>query len=416
MVKIKTIRSWLDGAGFNGELAEHIAYIVFGIIILVVCVLATMLTRKVVLKFAAKRIKNNKITWDDVLVESGVLRRLAHIVPVAIIKFFSEDFGPYSRFVQKGVVIYFTLVLLLVIDSLLDAIDKIYRRYEISKTRPIKGFLQVVKIACFIVGGIVIVADLMGQDPVVLLGGIGALTAVFSLVFKDSLLGFVAGIQLTSNDMIRIGDWIEMPKYDANGEIIEISLNTVKVLNSDKTITTIPAYALISDSFKNWRGMQNIGARRIMRPVYIDVNSISFCTPEMLERLKSSTLLKDYIETRQAEIDEYNKSHGLDPESSVNARRMTNIGVFRVYIQNYLKNHPGIRQDMTRIVRQLPQEANGLPLEIYAFANTADWAVYENIQSDIFDHIFSVVGYFGLRIFQNPSGHDLKLLKEQNLK
>ena len=211
--------------------------------------------------------------------------------------------------------------------------------------------------------------------------------------------------------MVRIGDWIEMPKYNANGDVIEISLNTVKVQNFDKTITTIPAYALISDSFKNWRGMRNTGARRIMRSVYIDVHGISFCTPEMLDRLKASGLLREYIETRQAEIDEYNKSRGLDPVKTVNARRLTNIGVFRVYIQNYLNNHPDIRQDLPRMVRQLPQEANGLPLQVYAFANTTVWAVYENIQSDIFDHILSVADYFGLRIFQNPSGYDFRTFK-----
>jgi miniconductance mechanosensitive channel len=384
------------------------------VIVLFFCVVTNYLTKKFALKFIVSRIKKNKITWDDILVESGVLRRLSHIVPIAIIQLFSDSFGKYTKYIQKGVGIYLTIIALLVIDSLIDAIDKIYSRYEISKVRPIKGLLQVAKIASFIIGGIVIIADFMGQSPVVMLGGIGALTAVFSLVFKDSLLGFVAGIQLSANDMVRIGDWIEMPKHNANGDVIEISLNTVKVRNFDKTITTIPAYALISDSFKNWRGMKSIGARRIMRSVYIDVNSIRFCTPEMLEKLKNSGLLKEYIESRQAEIDEYNKSRGLDPVNTVNARRLTNIGVFRVYIQNYLKNHPGIHQDMLQIVRQLPPEANGLPLQIYAFTNTTEWPAYENIQSDIFDHILSVAGYFGLRVFQNPSGHDLKIFKNEN--
>ena len=408
---INTIRDWITRVGIKGELAEHVFYVVLAVIVLLVCAAANYIAKRFVLRLAEKRVKGNKITWDDVLVESGVLRRLSHIVPAAIIRMFSGYFGPYTGFVQKAAGIYLTLVLLFVIVALLDAADRIYRRYEISKTRPIKGLLQIVKIASFIIGGIVIIADLMGQDPVVMLGGIGALTAVFSLVFKDSLLGFVAGIQLSANDMVRIGDWIEMPKYNANGDVIEISLNTVKVQNFDKTITTIPAYALISDSFKNWRGMRNTGARRIMRSVYIDVHSISFCTPEMLDRLKASGLLREYIETRQAEIDEYNKSSGLDPVKTVNARRLTNIGVFRVYIQNYLNNHPDIRQDLPRMVRQLPQDANGLPLQVYAFANTTEWAVYENIQSDIFDHILSVADYFRLRIFQNPSGYDFRAFK-----
>jgi miniconductance mechanosensitive channel len=276
----------------------------------------------------------------------------------------------------------------------------------VSKTRPIKGLLQVLKIAVYIVAVIVALTDLMGQSPLVMLGGLGAMTAVFSLVFKDSILGLVAGIQLAANDMVRIGDWIEMPKYEADGVVIDISLNTVKVRNFDNTITSIPAYTLVSDAFKNWRGMKSSGARRIMRSVNIDVSSISFCSKELLERLKKSELLREYIENKQKEIDEYNRSRSLDPNAVINARRLTNIGVFRVYIQNYLKNHPGIQQDMIQLVRQLPPAEYGLPIQVYVFSNQTDWTVYENIQSDIFDHILSVVGQFELRVFQSPTGYD----------
>ncbi len=400
------IRGWIVDKGIGNETAEQISYFILALVILILCMAVNFIVKKIVLNLIARHIRRNKIKWDDLLVENGVLRRLSHVVPAVIIQFFSGSFGPYAGFVRKGVDIYITIVAVLVIDALLDTVDMIYRRKEISKSRPIKGLLQVVKIASFIIAGIVIIADLMGQSPLVMLSGIGAMTAVFSLVFKDSLLGLVAGIQLSTNDMVRIGDWIEMPKYSADGSVIDISLNTVKVQNFDKTITTIPAYALISDSFKNWRGMKSSGARRIMRAVNIDVGSISFCSDALLEKLKMSDLLREYIEKRQVEIDEYNKKRKLDPSVSVNARRLTNIGVFRVYIQNYLKQHPGIHPDMIQLVRQLPSAEYGLPIQIYVFSNQTDWVEYENIQSDIFDHILSVIDQFELRVFQNPTGND----------
>lgn len=400
------IRGWLINTGVERQTAEHISYFVFAVFVLILCVAANFITKKIVITLVSKHIRKNRIDWDDLLLEAGVLRRLAHIVPVAIIRMFVEHFGPYSGFVRKGVSIYLTVVAVMVIDAVINAVDAIYRRREVSKTRPIKGLLQVLKIAVYIVAVIVALTDLMGQSPLVMLGGLGAMTAVFSLVFKDSILGLVAGIQLAANDMVRIGDWIEMPKYEADGVVIDISLNTVKVRNFDNTITSIPAYTLVSDAFKNWRGMKSSGARRIMRSVNIDVSSISFCSKELLERLKKSELLREYIENKQKEIDEYNRSRSLDPNAVINARRLTNIGVFRVYIQNYLKNHPGIQQDMIQLVRQLPPAEYGLPIQVYVFSNQTDWTVYENIQSDIFDHILSVVGQFELRVFQSPTGYD----------
>ncbi|MNJ40449.1 Miniconductance mechanosensitive channel YbdG [compost metagenome] len=258
------------------------------------------------------------------------------------------------------------------------------------------------------IGGILVISNLIGQSPVILLSGIGALSAVTMLVFKDSILGLVAGIQLTSNDMLRVGDWIEMPKYEADGSITDISLNTVKIQNWDKTITTIPTYAMISDSFKNWRGMQISGGRRIKRSIYIDTSSISFCTPEMIQEFKKIHYLKDYITAKEQEIDEYNVRHEIDRTSLVNGRALTNIGVFRAYIQRYLENHPGVHKDMTLMVRQLAPQETGLPIEIYVFANSTEWAIYEGIQSDIFDHILAIAPSFELRLFQNPTGHDFR--------
>jgi miniconductance mechanosensitive channel len=304
------------------------------------------------------------------------------------------------------------LVLAFVVSSLLDSIDDIYRMKPVSNVRPIKGLLQVVKIVVFIVIAIIIIATLLDQSPLILLSSIGALTAVFSFVFKDSILGFIAGIQLTSNDMLRIGDWIEMPKYGADGDVIDITLNTVKVQNWDKTYVTIPAYALISDSFKNWRGMFQFGGRRIKRSIFIDVNSICFCTEEMIDNFKKVHFLKDYVINKEKELEEYNGKNNIDTEQKINGRRMTNIGTFRAYMLNYLANHPGIDQDKTIMVRQLAPGEHGVPMEIYAFTRDTIWATYETVQSDIFDHIYAVSGEFGLRIFQTPSGYDLRNLQD----
>jgi len=237
--------------------------------------------------------------------------------------------------------------------------------------------------------------------------------AVFLLIFKDSLLGLVAGVQLSSNDMIRLGDWIEMPKYGANGDVTDISLVTVKVENFDKTITTIPTYALISDSFKNWRGMTQSGGRRINRSVYIDTTSIGFCTDEMLEEFEKIEYLSDYIRSKRHEIVQYNLEKKIDTSNSVNGRHLTNIGVFRIYIESYLRNHPKIHKDMIQMVRQLPPGEHGLPLELYVFTNDTAWVTYENVQSDIFDHLLAVVPQFGLRIFQNPTGYDISQAVEK---
>ncbi|MDD2361784.1 MAG: mechanosensitive ion channel [Oscillospiraceae bacterium] len=403
------IRNILIKTGVGKTSAEHVSYIVLAVIIFILCSISINIAKLITNKIIVRHIKNNRIKWDDALIESGMIKRLSHIIPIAIVRAFVDDFGPYAYIVNKAMDIYLTFVVLFIIDSALNAIDIIYRKHEISKTRPIKGFLQVIKIASFLIGGVVIIADLLDKSPVVMLSGIGAMTAVLSLIFKDSILGLVAGIQLSANDMVRIGDWIEMPKYSADGDVIDISLNTVKVRNFDKTITTIPAYALISDSFKNWRGMKSSGGRRIKRAVNIDVNSISFCSNDLLEKLKSNSLLKDYIETRQSEIDEYNKKMGLDPDGAINARRLTNIGVFREYITRYLKNHPGVSGEMTQMVRQLSPGEHGRPLEIYVFTNATQWNKYENIQSDIFDHILSVIGLFELRVYQNPTGHDFSM-------
>ncbi|MDQ0233468.1 mechanosensitive ion channel family protein [Metabacillus malikii] len=413
---MKFIENMLESSNMNPTVVNVLSNVLMIVFIAIVAIIANFLTKKIVIKIISQIVRKNKFQWDDILFERKVFHRLSHFVPAIIIYSFAETFPAYEDWIQKGAVTYIIIISLLMMNNVFNAINDIYQTYDISKVRPIKGYLQVIEIVAVTLGIILIIANLIGKSPLLLLSGIGALSAVFMLVFKDSLLGLVAGIQLTSNDMVRVGDWIEMPKYGADGDIIDISLNTVKVQNWDKTIVTIPSYALISDSFKNWRGMQNSGGRRIKRSVFIDSSSISFCTAEMMEKFKYIHYLSDYIVERENEIAEYNRRNDVDRSNRVNGRALTNIGVFRAYIDNYLKHHPGINQDMTLMVRQLAPTEHGLPLEIYCFTNDIRWAVYESIQGDIFDHIFAVAPEFGLQIFQSPSGSDLRALIEETKK
>ncbi|THE11363.1 mechanosensitive ion channel family protein [Bacillus timonensis] len=407
---MKFINRQLLEYGLDPTWAHYLSGVLMILFIALICIVANFITKKVIIKIITRIVTKTKYQWDNMLLERKVFRRLSHIVPAIIIHRFSTTFPNYEHLIQMGANTYIIIVSLMVLSGILNAINDMYQTYEVSKTRPIKGYIQVVKIIVITFGVILIIANLMGKSPLLLLSGIGALSAVLMLIFKDSLLGLVAGVQLTSNDMVRVGDWIEMPKYGADGDVIDISLVTVKVQNFDKTITTIPSYAMISDSFINWRGMQSSGGRRIKRSLFIDTASISFCTEEMIEKFKQIQLLSNYITNREQEIAEYNIKHEINRDNPVNGRALTNIGVFRAYISNYLQQHSGINQNMTLMVRQLAPTEHGLPLEIYAFTNDVRWAVYETTQADIFDHLFAVAQEFGLRLFQNPSGHDVKTI------
>ena len=389
--------------------AFYLSYAILLILIILLCIMANIIVKNIILRLIGRALQHNRTRWDSIMLERKVFSRMANLIPGVIVYLFAPAFEkPAVGYINRGCAVYLCVISLFVISALLNAIDDIYRNYPISKVRPIKGFLQVVKIVFDIIVGIIIIGILMKQNPLLLIGGVGALAAVFSFVFKDSILGFIAGIQLTSNDMLRIGDWIEIPKYGADGDVIDITLNTVKVRNFDKTIVTLPAYSLVSDAFKNWRGMTEFGARRIKRCVIIDVTSISFCTPSMLEKFKKIDYLKDYITEKEEQLQSFNKKYSGRDELEINKRQMTNIGTFRIYIENYLKNNPNLHQGMTQLVRQLPQGENGLPLEIYAFTDDTKFENYERIQSDIFDHIFAVAKEFELRIFQSPTGHDMQ--------
>ena len=351
--------------------------------------------------------------WDNVLVEKHFIRRLLHFIPLIILYIFIPPILEGTAVHTLSITLVNILLLIagmMTLDALLNSILVIYESSTISKEISITPFVQVVKLLLYFVTVILIISILVQKTPLYILSGLGALTAVLMFVFKDILMGFVGGIQLIANKMVAPGDWIEMTKYGADGDVLEITLTTVKVKNFDNTITTIPTYALINESFKNWRNMNLSGGRRIKRFVYIDLGSIKFCSSEMLERFKLIQLISKTIQDRQQEITDYNKLHNVDESTLVNGRRLTNIGVFRSYVEAYLQQHPMIHQEMTFIVRQLSPGEKGLPIEIYVFCKDTNWTAYESVQADIFDHILAVVPEFDLQVFQEPSGTDFQKL------
>jgi miniconductance mechanosensitive channel len=411
---LEIISDFFISTGLSENLTQLLITIMVTIVVVGLALLADFITRKILVSAIRQVFKRTKSTRDDILVKRKVFSRLSHLVPALII-FYTADFvyGNYENFIEivkSGCYIYMIIIILLVIDSFINALHEIYHTLPVSENRPIKGYVQVVKIFIYFIAIILILAVLLNQSPKGLLTGLSALAAVLLLVFKDTILGFVASIQLSANNMVKPGDWIEMPKYGADGTVMEISLNTVKVQNWDKTISTVPTYNLVSDSFTNWKGMEESGGRRIKRSINIDMQSVKFCTPEMIERFNRIQRLQDYIQHKTKEIEVYNKEHNIDDSVLVNGRRMTNLGIFRSYIEQYLKHHPKIHQDMTFLVRHLQPTEKGIPIEIYVFSNDQAWANYEAIQADIFDHILAVIPEFELRVFQNPTGADFQNL------
>ena len=409
---LELIAGLLDSSGIDAATAQIVARGAIVALIVVLSVLTNFLVKRPLLAVLSNLITRTETKWDDTFLEKKVLNQLAHLGPALVIYVMSplalEGHEDAIRFTTVAVEIYMILIGILVINAFLNAVLDIYRTFDVAREIPIKGFVQVAKIVIYSVGGIFVVCIIMDKTPFFFLSGLGALTAILLLVFRDAILGFVAGIQMITNKMLSPGDWIEMPKYGADGDVLDVALTTVKVQNWDKTITTIPTYALISNSFKNWRGMQESGGRRIKRSVYIDVNTIKLCTEEMLGRFSKIQYISEYIERKKEEVIAYNTASHVDETSVVNGRRLSNIGTFRAYVIAYLKNHPMINQDMTFLVRQLAPTEHGLPLEIYVFCKDIVWANYEAIQADIFDHILAVVPEFDLRVFQHPTGSDFK--------
>jgi len=385
------------------------------VILLFVSILGDLIVKRQLIKFMLRLAQRTAQQWDDILLQHNVLGRLAQAVPALIIYFGVEwipELGEtLSAIIRNVALAYLALMVTLGIGASLTAGNAIYATYPIAKERPIKGFVQVTKIVLYVLGAVVIVSALLERSPVVLLTGLGAMTAIVLLIFKDTILSLVASVQLTSLDMVRVGDWIEMPQYNADGDVIDVALHTVTVQNWDKTITTIPTHRLISESYKNWRGMSESGGRRIKRSVNIDVSSVRFLTDEEVQRFEQFTLLREYVNGKRKELTEYNTRLAGPDSTNVNLRRLTNIGTFRAYIWNYLRNHPQIHRGMTLLVRQLQPGENGMPIEIYCFTNITDWNTYEDVQADIFDHILAQCGEFGLRVFQAPSGADVQALR-----
>jgi len=349
--------------------------------------------------------------WDDILVEKHIVKRILYFIPLILLYVLSSPILTGTSLLplsQTLISFLFLIAGMMFLDAMLNALLAIYGKSAIAKEISITPFVQVLKLGLYFVTGILLLSLLLQKTPLYFLSGLGALTAVLMFVFKDVLMGFVAGIQLIANKMVAPKDWIEIPKYGADGDVLEITLTTVKVQNFDNTITTIPTYALINESFKNWRNMNLSGGRRIKRYVNIDLGSIKFCSSEMLEQFKRIQLISQYIQNRQEEILVYNKKHQVDESTLVNGRRLTNIGVFRSYVEAYLRQHPMIHKDMTFLIRQLSPSENGLPIEIYVFCKDTNWTAYEAIQADIFDHILAVVPEFDLRVFQEPSGSDFQ--------
>ena len=419
-VVIAKIRFFFDITDFllSHGVSENYAHklnVAFGIIVLILLAyLADLVTKWIINKVISQIIRKTETIWDDIIYEKKVFNRLSHLAPALVFYYASnhilEELPQWAGFIQDVLNIIMILIAALVAKSFLQAINEIYLTLPRAQHRSIKGYVQIGHIIIYGVATILIMSVILGKSPLKLLAGLSALAAVLILVFKDTLLGLVASVQISANNILRIGDWISMPKYDADGTVTEITLNTVKVQNWDNTISTIPTYSMVSDSFTNWRGMQESGGRRIKRHIKLDMRSVKFCTPEMLSRFKRIIYLKEYIEKKQAEIEQYNSDFGVDASIVVNGRRMTNIGVFRKYLEMYLKNHPMIHKELTFLVRQLQPDQTGLPMEIYVFSIDKNWANYESIQADIFDHILAVIPEFDLRVFQNPSGEDFRKL------
>ena len=399
--------------GLTGTYLEMFTVAVLITLILFVAYIANVVVKRILLKIVALFVKQSKTKWDDVLLENKFFSRLAHIAPALIFYFSASLISDYADIIERISVAYILFSILLVIYSFLDSLVDIYQSYEASKQRPLKGYSQIVKILITLFLVIVIISTLMGKSPLLILGGLGAMTAVLLLIFKDTILGLVASIQISMNKMVQVGDWIEMPKFGADGDVIDISLHTVKVQNWDKTITTIPSYALISDSFKNWRGMSESGGRRIKRSICFDMTSIKFVTDEMLDKFKRFHLISTYLDNKKKELAEYNQEIDFDDSELINGRHLTNIGTFRTYITEYLRNHPKIDKNFTFLIRQLRPTENGLPIEMYVFSNDQDWVRYEAIQSDIMDHFLAVIPMFELRVFQNPTGYDFRHIREK---
>lgn len=407
------ITAWLIEQGVSDKYIETSAIAAGLLIIVLVSTISYYLAKNQMINLVHKLIVKTKNTWDDALIEHKVLTRLTLLLPFILVLFLTPLVFPSESLIADALLlfakVFLTFQVARSISAMLNVSKSLYRETAKQKYLPLNAIIQVMKLVIYLVAAIIVVSLLLNRSPIYLLSGLGALTAVLILVFQDTIKGLVASIQISANKMVVAGDWIELPKYGADGDVIEIGLNTVKVENFDKTITTVPTYALISDSFKNWRNMYHVGARRIKRTIIIDIGSIDFYSLEKVDFLASTKLLKTYLTDKKQKIEVENETLNQDGcLNEIDSRQLTNVGTFRAYIEMYLNQNSNIRNDLTCMVRQLSATSSGLPLELYCFASTTDWIQYEAIQADVFDHLFAIAPRFDLRIFQHPTGFDWK--------
>ena len=406
------IQKLLVSMGVTEAASDEVALVVWMLLIVLSAYLIYGVMRIYLLKIIHKITEKTSTRWDDALMEMRVFHRFLRLIPLTFISVFIDRSMP-DHFILLKRILFAAIILVgaRAIESFLSAIGDIYRAEPGGHRKPIRPVIQSGIIILYLFASIFVISILLNKSPLSLITLLGGLTAITMLVFKDTILGFVAGIQLGAYDMVREGDWIEMPKFGADGDVIEVTVNTVKVRNWDKTISTIPTYALISDSFKNWRGMSESGGRRIKRSICIDMNTVRFADEAMLADFRKMDLLKSYVDQTQQAIDSENHEKGIDLSATVvNGRRQTNLGIFRAYLVEYLRSHPKIHTGMTFLVRHLQPTAQGLPIEIYVFSSDKGWVNYEAIQSDIFDHVLAALPEFGLRVFQQPTGIDIAAL------
>ena len=386
---------------FSGQ--WYTSYLLIGML----CLVAYFITSRILLRTVSHLFKKTSTKFDDILIEERVFSKLPFLVPLVIL-YNSKDLLYWNNLLDRVILSTIALIFLYSLNALINALNEMFKLTDLSKKFSIKSYTQIGKLLINIFGIIVVIAVLTGNSPVYLLSGLGALTAVLILVFKDTILSLVSSVQISSNDLFKVGDWVEAPQFGADGDVIDIALHSVKIQNWDKTISVIPTNKLIDSSFKNWRGMAESGGRRIKRSINIDMSSIKFCTNEMIGRFTKFKVISNYLKVKLEEVQRFNIENNITDESLINGRSLTNIGTFRAYIEGYLRNHNKIHDEMTFLVRQLSPSANGLPIEIYVFSNDTDWLNYEKIQADIFDHLLAVVSEFELKVFQNPSGSDFK--------
>jgi miniconductance mechanosensitive channel len=405
------LRELLLRSGADERVSAFLTAVVLVSVVLILSFTVNQIAKIFIRKVVHRLIRRTKSTWDDIFLEYRVFTRLSHLAPAFVIWAMAEwalsDYPGWLDAVQKISYIYVLSVGAIVINSVIESWHQIYLRLPIAEHRHIKGYVQLVKILVVIIILLLVIRVVFKQDISSLVLGLGGMAAVILLIFKDTILGFVSSIQLSANKMVKVGDWITIPGRGVDGDVVDMTLYTIKVQNFDKTIVTVPTYALMQESFQNWTGMTESGGRRIKRSIRIDMKSIRFLDEELKKKLYRIQILRPYMDAKEAEINKYNAENGIDDSCLVNGRRMTNIGTFRAYAQAYLSNHPMVNTDMTFMVRHLPPDEKGLPLEVYVFSKRKEWVIYESVQSDIFDHLLAVVKDFDLRIFEYPTGEDM---------